>query len=144
MSTKQSKVQFDGITWEAKALPLGKIGLDLRRPGDPAALTVLDNAVFVDDSAIARRDGHSGQLIQDGSEFTTNKTTTSDWVYGHGTVIKITGDQKYENSRHPIHKRGGGTFSFNDTDIVWTGDRLLIVSDDGPFYGASTHWDRTT
>jgi hypothetical protein len=141
---KQPNSDSDGLVWVPVPLPLGESGLDLRRPDQPGTLVELLNAKFLDAKTVARRDGHLGRLIQDYSFFTQNKKTTNTWVYGHGTLIVINNNLLYENQRHPVHKRGGGTFSFGETEIVWTGDRLLVVSDDGPFYGDDSHWNRTT
>jgi len=144
---KQTGSDSSGVTWVPVPLPLGDRGLDLRRPGEPGTLTELLNAKFLDAKTVTRRDGHTGKLIQDYSAFRQDKRTTNEWVYGHGTRLIIAGTtgagELYENARHPIHKRGGGTFEYNDTDVVWTGDRLLIVTEDGPFYGSDDHWNRT-
>ena len=142
MGSKNSRGEPDSITWVPVPLTLGQIGLDLRRPGDPGVLTELLNAKFQDEKTIARREGHIGRLIQGYTEFRTAKRTTNRWVYGHGTVIQVLANLNFENSKHPIHKRGGGTFEFGDSDIVWTGDRMFIVSADGPFYGSNDHWNR--
>ncbi len=142
----------EGITWVTAGLSLGKVGLDLRRPDAPGAMTELLNARFLDDRTVCRRDGHRGRLVQDYSAFTLNKTVLPSWVYGHGTLVQpytlgddddIIPNLNWEDVHHPIHRRGGGTFRHGDTDVVWTGDRLLVAADDGPFWGASTFWDRT-
>jgi hypothetical protein len=144
---KKPNTDTDGLVWQPVALSIGGKGLDLRRPGEPGTLTELLNAKFLDGKTVARRDGHLGQLIQDNSAFRLDKQTTNEWVYGHGTRIIISASTAagplYENARHPVHKRGGGIFEHEDTDVAWTGDRLLIVTDGGPFYGSDSHWNRT-
>ena len=144
MGSKSSRGEADSITWTPVPLELGRIGLDLRRPGDPGVLTELLNAVFQDEKTVARRDGHTGKLTQGYTEFINDVRTTNEWMYGHGTIVQVLTNLKFENNKHPIHKRGGGTFEFGDSDVVWTGDRMFIVSADGPFYGADDHWNRNT
>lgn len=140
---KPSTQDSDGVAWTTTGVPLGEAGLDTRRPDAPGVLTELLNARFRDARTIERRGGHVGRLLQDRSAFTLDKRVTDDWVYGHGTRIEIGDDADWENEHHPIHIRGGGTFSRGAQDVVWTGDRLFIVKDDGPFHGEHLHWDRT-
>ncbi len=139
---QKSTKDFDGIDWVTVPLPLGVAGLDLRRPDDPSTMSRLLNARFLDAKTVERRGGHTGRIVQDQSAFNNDKVVTDEWVYGHGTVIEPTGDEARTNVHHPIHVRGGGTFHFGDTDVVWTGDRLLVMAADGPAYGSSSHWGR--
>lgn len=143
MGSQNSQGDRDGLTWVPVSLPIGEQGLDLRRPGEPASLTVLLNAKFIDSKTVARRDGHTGQLLQSYSAFRQDKAVTDRWVYGHGTVISVNNQPLFENSKHPIHNRGAGVFELDGVTVAWTGDRVLVVAEDGPFYGSSNHWDRT-
>ncbi len=132
----------DGVVWTPVAIPLGSAGLDLRRPDNPGTMSKLLNAHFLDATTVERRDGHTGRGVQDQGEFVMDKLVTGDWVYGHGSRIEVAGSSQ-QNAHHPIHVRGGGTFQFNDTEVVWTGDRMLVMAAEGPAYGASPHWGRS-
>lgn len=143
MTKRGSQEESDQLEWVTVALPLGSNGLDLRRPDSPESLTELLNAKYINGGTVGRRDGHTGRLIQGYSSFRSDKRTTARWVYGHGTIIEIIGRLLWENCPHPIHKRGAGGFELDGAEVVWTGDRLFVVSEDGPFYGASEHWNRT-
>lgn len=142
MARKASTQDSEGIIWETAALPLGLAGLDLRRPDAPGVLSELLNARFLDSTTAVRREGHIGRAIQSYSMFTMDKKVLG-WVYGHGNQIRIPGAEQWEDMHHPIHTRGGGIFEFGGSDVVWTGDRLFIVTEDGPFLGSSRHWDRS-
>lgn len=144
MGKQDSTRESDGLVWVPVSMRLGEHGLDLRRSDSQDALTELLNARFIDNKTVGRRDGHLGRLVQSQSMFNLNAKTTNQWVYGHGTLVTISGAAYYENAKHPINKRGGGVMDLDDVSVVWTGDRLLVVSNDGPFYGSSPHWDRTT
>lgn len=140
---RNSRDDSEGTVWQTVGIPLGERGLDLRRPDDPLTLTELRNARFQDARTIVRRGGHTGRLLQDRSFFTLDKTVTNEWIYGHGTRIAINGNDEWDNEHHPVHIRGGGTFSLGNTDVAWTGDRLLVAQADGAFYGTHGQWDRT-
>lgn len=133
---KNSNSDTDGVTWGTAALPLGTAGLDLRTPSEPGTLTKLLNSRFLDSKTLARRTGHIGQAIQTQGDFVTNKRLAGNWVYGHGAQLVVTDNEGYTGAKHPIQTRGGGTFQFGDSDVVWTGDRLLVAKADGPFYGS--------
>ena len=145
---RQSQQDQDGVVWTPVALPLGTRGLDLRRADDPGTLSELLNARFLDDRTVKRRDGHLGYPIQS-PPFAENYgfpdtpfRVTDEWVYGHGNrVVSLTNDTG--NAYYPIHTRGGGTFRFEDSDVVFTGDRLMVATPDGPFFGAEkvNPWD---
>lgn len=139
---KSSNQDTDGTVWQTASVPIGNVGLDLRRPDGAGALTELLNARFLDERTVCRRDGHTGRLVQDYSFPTQDKRITTDWVYGHGTVIDPSNNHDWENAHHPVHNRGRGTFVHEDAELVWTGDRLLVATNDGPFWGGSTHWSR--
>lgn len=142
MTQRNSLQDNDGTAWNTVSLRLGERGLDLRRPDDPGVLSELLNARFLDDRTVSRRDGHAGRAIQSrlagsaGAFYETgNFRALDEWVYGHGTRIALLDNDEYENEYHPIHIRGGGVFQSGGTDVVWTGDRLFTVSDEGPFFG---------
>ncbi len=136
---KNSNSDTDGVTWGTASLPLGTTGLDLRTPGEPGTLTKLRNARFLDQKTLSRREGHRGQIVQSGGDFVTGQRS-GQWVYGHGERVTISDNLGYTGAEHPIQTRGGGTFKFEGSDVVWTGDRLLVVKADGPFQGGSTFW----
>jgi len=136
----------DGVTWQPAALPLGSGGLDLRNPTTPGALTKLLNARFRDEQTLDRRNGYRGVVLQDGGEFAPgvnevpaydDDTDLAGWDYGHGQQIVGFADTHY-----PIARRGRGTFRHDDTDLAWTGDRLLILGTEGPCLGHSPFWRR--
>ena len=58
MGSRNSDQDTDGIVYSTASLKLGTQGLDLRRPADPAALTKLLNARFLDEKTIERRRGY--------------------------------------------------------------------------------------
>jgi hypothetical protein len=136
---RRSDQDSDGTTWAPVSLRVGLSGLDLRRPGDPQALTECLNARFLDEKTLRRRDGHTGYAIRDGSNFTTG--THGDWVYGHGTRTTPADAGANERTHVPRHRRGGLTFNYLGANVVWTGDRLLTIREDGfPAVGASANW----
>ncbi len=143
-----SQHQIDEVTWQTTGVRLGVRGLDLRSPADPGALVELLNARFRDDRTIQPRNGHTGAIVRDGSDLSpvgTGVEVTDEWVYGHGMRLSPSNAAAWENAHHPFAGRGGQTFRFADTDVVWTGDRLLVVDPkDGPGIGASTFWHRST
>jgi hypothetical protein len=140
---KGSQEESDALEWVVVSLPLGGTGLDLRRPDAPETLTELLNAKYINGGTVGRRDGHFGRGIQGYTLFHSDKRVTKDWVYGHGTRIIINGKLNWENSRHPVHIRGAGAFELGDIEVVWTGDRMFVVTAEGPFYGSNDFWDRT-
>lgn len=140
-----SQHDSDEITWNTTGVRLGTTGLDLREPADPGALTELLNARFVDDRTIEQRDGHTGVLVQDSSDFAPlgeTSTVTGEWVYGHGQRLASSNSAAWENAHHPIPGQARAGFSFDGNDVVWTGDRLLVVKGEGPALGGSTFWRR--
>lgn len=142
MGRESGTSDADSLVWVPVPLSLGASGVDLRRQDQPEVLAELLNARFVDGATIERRDGHTGRALQSYSSFELHKHTTDRWVYGHGTVVEVDGNSGWENARHPVHVKGQGGFDLDGVVVVWTGDRLLIVTEDGPMHGASQHWDR--
>lgn len=140
MASRNSQNDIDGITWQTMQLHLGTRGLDLRRQNNPETLSECLNARFKDERTLMRREGHVGQHIQDRGAFATDFVNTKEWVYGHGVVVEVDGYDE-ETIHHPISNVGRGVFEFGDSDVVWTGDRLLVSNADGRFYGESTFWD---
>jgi hypothetical protein len=91
MPSRGSHSDTDQITWQSAALPLGTYGLDLRTPIEPTALADLLNARFQDDRTVLQRDGHDASEVRDASDIAPLGTTfhvTSDWVFGHGVVVR--------------------------------------------------------
>ncbi len=141
MSSRPSIKDADGLVWTTAGIPIGVSGLDLRRSDAPSTLSKLINARFLDSKTVMRRDGHEEKLVQDGANFVQDKIVR-EWVYGHGRRLEIPTNSVWDNAHHPIHNRGAGGFSLDTTDVVWTGDRLLVETPDDAFQGASTFWDR--
>lgn len=131
---RSSQQQHDAIIWTPASIPLGAVGLDLRQPAAPNSLAKLINARFRDAKTVERRRGYLGNAAQDGSDFPPSPTPIT-WVYGHGQTVS--GQHHF-----PIAGRGAGTFRFDDADIVWTGDRLLVMRDGETALGSSAHWSR--
>lgn len=134
----------DGVNWQSIGIRLGVKGLDLREPAEPDSLTELLNARFVDDRTVRPRYGHTGSLVQDSSDFAPlgdNYSVTDEWVYGHGVRVSSSNAAGWENAHHPIAGRGQLVFSYRDSNVVHTGDRLLVMQD-GPAVGASDYWSR--
>lgn len=144
MSTRRSDQDTDGITWHAAGLRLGAAGMDLRRPAEPGTFSDLTNARFVDERTTGRRDGHLGRGLRDGADFPdVGSQSAGEWIYGHGHQLVFgVGTGARERHHYPIHLRGAATFRLG-TDVVWTGDRLLIPREGGhPALGASEFWWR--
>lgn len=147
MAARGSQHEQDEITWNTAGIRLGLRGLDLRQPSDPDALTKLLNARFLDDRLIRQRDGHSAELIQDSSSFAPlgpNYSVSDEWALGHGRRVSSTNAAGWENAHHPIPGRGEHTFHYDGTDVVWTGDRLLVAKEGSPSLGGSSFWGRST
>lgn len=145
MANRGSQHDQDEIVWATTGVRLGTTGLDLRQPSDPGALTELLNARFLDDRTVTPRSGHYGVLIKDAAGFPAlgpNYSVSDRWVYGHGMQVSGTNAAAQENAHHPIAGKGRGIFEFEDTDVVWTGDRLLMVKDEGSALGGSSFWQR--
>ncbi len=135
----------DEISWQTVGVPLGRTGLDLRQPSDPGALTELLNARFVDDRTIEQRTCHRGVRLRDAGEYPAlgpGYTVTGDWVYGHGAQVSSSNALAWENAHHPHPGQARATFSFDGSDVVWTGDRLLYSNGDAAALGASVFWQR--
>lgn len=139
---KNSNSDYDGQQTQVLSLDIGKKGLDLRTNDDPDALTVLDNARFADVSSIERRTGFTSKLLQDGAPFPNGQTGVGDWVYGFGNLV--TGSNAV-SQHNPISSQHLGTFNYEDNDISWTGDRLLIHTKDGTptCLGSSSYWNNS-
>ncbi len=143
-----SQHESDEVTWQTAGVRLGSVGLDLRSPADPGALVELLNARFRDDRTVQPRNGHSGVLLRDNDELAAvgdGVEITDNWVYGHGATISDTNAAGWENAHLPFPRKGKATFRFADSDVVWTGDRLLVVDPDGgAALGSSTFWHQST
>lgn len=48
----------------------------------------------------------------------------------------------FENGHHPWPGQARGVFEYGDSQIVWTGDRLLVARDGDYFNGGSSFWYR--
>jgi len=143
MAQRASQHEQDEVTWSTAAVRLGKMGLDLRGPGDPDVLQDLLNARFLDEETVERRNGHLGQVVQDGDNFpAVQPVVAGDWLYGHGHRVADAYFHDHENLHWPIHRVGRATFRLEGTDVVWTGDRLLIPQELGPALGSSEYWWR--
>lgn len=148
--SRNSQQEQDGVVWSPAKLRLGQVGLDLRQPSDGASLMKLINARFLDAATIERRRGHSGVLVRDAGGYpqphdeddvaVSVPMTRDGWVYGHGQKI-ATHPALRENDHLPIPGQAKGTFNFEGADVVWTGDRLLIIREDSQYaLGSSAHW----
>lgn len=134
---RNSQQDNDGTVWSTASLQLGARGLDLRRPSDPGVLSEALNARFLDDRTGCRRDGHVGRAIQEQYfNFPSEPfRVTDEWVYGHGTRVTLLSNETDQQQGYPIHIKGRGTFELNGTNVVWTGDRVFAVTQEGPFNG---------
>ena len=145
MSQRNSHQEQDGTIWATASLRLGSNGVDLRRPSDPPALADLINARFLDERTLRRRDGYLGTSLVDGDTFPPlGDIGAGAWVYGHGNQVEGPLAYTHENVHLPIVKKGCSTFHFEGSDVVWTGDRLLVPQSDGPALGSSAFWWRDT
>lgn len=149
---RSSQQEQDGITWQTTGLRLGARGLDLRRPSEQGTLVNNLNARFRDERTLERRNGHTGVALRDGYPypsyddndlFVPTGMQRGGWVYGHGQRASAN-DQISEDAHMPIAGIARGTFRFRGTDVVWTGDRLLIARGEGPALGRSTYWTVST
>ncbi len=146
---RSSQQEQDAVVWSPAKMRLGKTGLDLRQPADGVSLAKLINARFLDASTVERRNGYTGVRVRDaggypqsvvGGNGVTLPMTPDGWVYGHGQKI-ATNPLSRGNDHLPIPGQAKGTFNFDGADVVWTGDRLLVVREDGqPALGGSAHW----
>jgi hypothetical protein len=138
---RQSQQDTQGTIWSTAAIRLGG-GMDLRRPSEVNVLSDLINARFLDERTAMRRDGHIGAEVFDGDSFPgLSNIGSGTWTYGHGNLV--TGALAGTNpaAHCPIARRGGTTFSYLGTDVVWTGDRLLTPRSGGyPALGQSATW----
>lgn len=135
---RNSQQDQDGVVWVPAAIPLGSAGLDLRTPTAPGSLTKLINARFRDERTLDRRNGYTGTLLQDGSDFAAGTNSPEGWLYGHGQTLEGLDEQ----SHYPQPRRARGVFDHYGSNIVWTGDRLLVSRADGMALGAHEHWGR--
>jgi hypothetical protein len=139
---RPSQQDADGTVFQTVGLPVGGAGLDLRRADEPGVLTECLNARFLDGKTVVRRDGHHGRTVHTGYAFQEYTTPLDEWIYGHGRKALPWNDELNESYHYPAQYRGGGTFRFGDSDVVWTGDRLLVATAEGPFQGLDSHWYR--
>ncbi len=144
MGQRNSQQDSDGLVWQTAGIPLGAVGLDLRIPVTPGSLTRLNNARFLDEKTVQRRDGHIGTQVLDASAFpAVGSCTPVGWIYGHGQRLDPTNLLVGDYMHYPVAGQTRGTFNYEGADVVWTGDRLLVLRDDGnPALGASTFWRR--
>lgn len=145
MAARGSQHDQDEIVWQTAGIKLGSVGLDLRKPGTPGSLSKLLNARFTDDQSLEQRSGHRGVLVLDDGglpQVGPDVIATGQWVYGHGQRLDGTVSAGWENAHLPIPGRGAGIFQFDGQDVVWTGDRLLVLQTDGAAFGLSQHWGR--
>jgi len=148
---RSSQGEQDNVSWDVTKVRLGARGLDLRQPIDPGSLTELLNARFLDQQTVERRDGYSGLRARDASGYplvldnldhpVSVAMTPTGWVYGHGQQL-LQHQYTRQNAHLPVPGVARGTFSFEGANVVWTGDRLLIMREDGyPALGQSAHWN---
>lgn len=138
---RSSQAEHDYVVLSTAAVQLGTRGLDLREPADPGALTKLLNARFRDDKTVERRLGHRGVLVQDGGLFPpTGDIATDGWVYGHG--LQLADGVGYPGLHHPVAGRCAGVFRYGESDVVWTGDRLLVMREGETAQGEHAIWGR--
>jgi hypothetical protein len=151
---RQSQQEVDGVVWQTAGLRLGELGLDLRQPSDPTALADLLNARFIDEKNVRRRDGYRGVTIRDNGGYplfydATNTPIGSPiglggWLYGHGQRL-APGNALARGDEHiPTAGQARATFTYEGSDVVWTGDRLLVSRDEGNALGSSTFWSTTS
>lgn len=143
---KNSNSDYDGQTIGNASLKLGKFGIDLRAgETDQASLADLSNARFVDDEVVERRTGFTGKILQDQSQFIVGNNTINDtWTYGQGglTYLPIGGNPILLAFHYPITKQHLHTFNYDGNDVSWTGDRLLIHTNQSTkCIGNSTYWN---
>lgn len=147
---RNSYSEQEAITWQPAKLRLGSVGLDLRESAETGALKKLMNARFLDETTLERRNGYAGvqlrdaadypQLIGPAAENVDTPLTPTGWVYGHGQLLAQNALTS-ESSHYPIPGVARGTFNFEGTNVAWTGDRLLVVRNDGhPALGHSVFW----
>jgi hypothetical protein len=134
---KSSNSDYDGQQCQVISLDIGKKGLDLRNNDDPDALTSLQNARFVDSTSIERRTGYDSQILQDAAVFNNGQVLNDLWIYGFGNLA-IGSTQNH----HPVSSQCLSTFNYDNNNISWTGDRLLIHQSDGvsKCLGGSDYW----
>lgn len=124
------------ISYQLGALPLGQYGVDLRRPPSAPALATLDNARFLDERTVQRRNGFLGTTITDGSAYpgAGGAVNPAAWVYGLGQAV--------QGVHHPIAGRGAAVFELGGAPVAWTGDRLLLPN--SADHGTSDFWTGNT
>lgn len=132
----------DGVVFDTAAIKIGGVGIDLRQPAGPGTLADLINARFTT-RYTRRRDGHLGYPVVDGGDYPDNSSLSpSSWLYGHGlTVTELLNTEK-ESAHYPVAGKARGTFNFNGSRVVWTGDRLLVLRPGNTAMGSHAHWNR--
>lgn len=136
---KNSNSDYDGQPWQNVSLQIGETGLDLRQDTKIGGLTSLLNARFADDRTVVRRTGYTARRLQDRDDFPPGMGEITDtWLYGHGNVA-ITSFGNHDH--YPISNQHLATFRYGDSDVSWTGDRLLVhAADDSRCVGSSNYW----
>lgn len=148
MASRGSHRPQDEIVWQTTALPVGSVGLDLR--DTVTGLTKALNARF-ESNKIIRRNGYRKQEIRDSEDYpifrdaldnpVSGPINPTGWVYGHGQLLDQSNPLATEIQHIPEPHIARGTFRLGNQDVLWTGDRLLVVRDGQPALGESTFWD---
>lgn len=147
MAQRSNQRDTDDVALATVGVPLGESGLDLRDPADPSALSKFLNGRFLDERSITQRNGHTGLRLRDGANLAPlgeGYSVSGDWVYGHGATVSSTNAAGWENAHHPFPGQARGVIRFGDSDVVWTGDRLLMSSGDREAQGSSAFWNRSS
>lgn len=151
MAARNSEQDQEGWVWQTVGVRLGQGGLDLRDQTDGSTLVKLLNARFRDEKTAQRRNGYTGVRLRDAGAYPIfydsldNPVSTPinpvGWVYGHGQRIDPSNVLAAQDTHIPEPGVARGVFRFGDSEVAWTGDRLLLVRDDGnPALGQDTFW----
>ncbi len=138
-----------GDDWALVQVPVGAAGVDLRdgralRP--PTALRELNNAQFLSNAEIRKRNGHSADRVTANAPLPAlpqEEVTDRSWLFGWGDWSPGNADQALSNEPilWPNATQLRGAFTLNDVLGVTTGDRILTRTEDEPRWaGGSRYW----
>lgn len=141
-----------GEDFLAIPVALGSSGVDLRDGRAlrvPTALRELNNAQFLSDAEIRKRNGHIGSRVISNSPMPTldqEEVSARRWLYGAGDWSPSNANQLVSGDHvvWPAATQLRGVLTLGETVAAWTGDRLLVETPGERWAGRSSFWSGTT